>query len=522
MTTDDAPSRKLVFISFAGADSEVWRDTFKEELERLLKTPGEQVCFFYSASDPIMSGKLDEKIATALDASHALVSIIGPGYLQSAWCRFEIEHFFEKSKREERKSRFVAVCLDRDVFDRVEEWETWKAAGLPGIAKVDFYHADGATVQATLEHKGGKGRINEFFTSKVKQIATEMKTILSRSEPKRAADDPPPLPLIVIGATDGTFVDTFANDLERLLLDKITPELVRVTRLSMNQLRNDDPEDSEIAKELAVSALFVVPVSDEEPDLRSHGAGGHVRMQRDRWAQAKGPMAQAQDKRSAGSSGVPQPVFWAVTGVDVPKERRAKDKHANFLEGLPKLAAAPAEMASQVKQLLFPEYPPPPEVGAIAKIVVEDNAKAGISPKPLQTRMEKLWQAIQRELPATQGIRLLVHPMSVATMRKLKKDLGADAVILLWGSKDDVAVYAQVENVDRDCAPVRRFLAYLAPPQPKKPEEQYLGWELLPFRVRTRRNRPTVVKEFNVASAQMKEFLTDLAREKQRIALNRR
>lgn len=504
--TINTPSKKLVFISFAGQDSQVWRDTFKEELGRCL---GETFELFYSEKAPIMSGRLESKLVEKLDATHALVSLIGPGYLNSSWCRLEIEKFFKE--RADRKDRFVAICLTKTVFDGVEAWDPWKAAGLSGFAKVPLYDKNGDAFLAKLQGSDGTSEINQYFSKKVQEVAHEVMRILAL--PEEPAGDQSAPPLIVIGAVSKT-LESSAKELEQSILEKVGSAKVRLIRMTKKQLENDDPADSEIAKALSGCALFIVPVADEHPMLVS--SGGHVQMQKDRWEQAQ---SEKQSEKQGTSLGVPKLLFWDVAGVDIPEEERAKSKHADFLKELPKLRMTPVELASQVKQLLYPEYPPPPgsrSYAQIAQIVIEANTKEEISPEPLKARMEKLWQKIQRELPETQGVGLSIYPMSVARMRAIKKDLHADAIILLWGRKDDGAVFAQIESVDRDCSPPKRFLAYLAPPQSKKLEESHLGWDLVPFHVRKRRNGATVVKEFNVASANVKTFLTALALGKQR------
>jgi hypothetical protein len=485
-----------VFISFSADDDAGWRSAFKEHVGRHLRGLGR---IFYSETDPILSGGLRDELARALAASRVLVSIIGPHYLTSNLCPFELQAFFDSKPREVQRTRFLAVCLDRTVSEQLVEWPAWTSAGLTkDQVRHPFFSQDGSRIPAYLVGPSYQAIPNQAFNEEVERLCKHIQAMIEKAQ---GEDGEPKTRTAIIGAVNPA-LEPFAAQLEAELAKELPPPDWAIDRLTLADIEKDDRDDSNVAKRLAQASVLVLPISDETPELSVLGAGGHVGYQKECW-----------DRSKAEGQYV---VFWS-TDIDVPEERRAKGRHREFLASLQAIDGADADVCKAVRQLFYPEETPPEDRSPQAKIVIESNERDP-STGPLKERIEKLWEMLQREDPALRGVSLITHPLSYRLIRSLNRKLSADAVILVWDSKPADAVYAQVDNVDREFAPPRKFIAYLSPPNPADATEDFLGWEVMPFQVKEEedasRTRVKVVEEFETARDRVKGFLVDLANAK--------
>jgi len=492
-----------VFISFCGADQEAWRSAFKQRLEQNLRKPGRRI--FFSETDPILAGDLKEQIRRALGASRFMVSIIGPGYLKSEWCQFELEEFFGPAVRECRRERFLAVCLNQAVSEQVVEWPAWTSAGLSKTTvRYQFYSRDGRAVPAFLTGQNNQAVRNEAFDEQVDRLCEYIESQLAVATTTPAATSAGPKAAVIGAVTP--LLEPFAAELEASLANELGSRGWTVGRISLDDIARDDPDDSAIEARLKASTLLVLPISDEAPELPALGPGGHIGYLKERW------------ERSKAQGAADRYIACWRTAISVPEERRAKGRHRDFLAGLSMIDGSAAEVGVSMCHVFYPAEIPPGARSQQAKIVIESNARDP-STGPLKLRIEKLWAMLQREDPALQGISLLAHPLPYSLIRSLNRNLGADAVILVWSAKTEETVYDQVDSVDRDFAPPRKFIAYLTPPNPADAKEDFLGWEVMPFHVKEEedpllKTRVKVVEEFEGAHARVKSFLVDLANAK--------
>ncbi|HEY1328776.1 MAG TPA: toll/interleukin-1 receptor domain-containing protein [Casimicrobiaceae bacterium] len=495
MPTDNAPTPPPVFISFCGNDNESWRNTFKEELQRRLKWPDAN--FFFSESDPILHGDLKPQLAAALDHCTCLVAIVGDDYLDSEWCRFELAQFFGDARRTARRSKFLAVCTSKSAFEGIERWQPWVDARLEGMAKYQFFSANGKRIPGTIVADDGRALVNEAFGDRIVEIAKVIKSMVDApiGQTANTVD-------IVIGAATKATADMVGN-LEAALRQDAATSALSLRRLTVDDIANDNADDSAITALLASSKWFIVPYCDEEPQLGVLGAGGHLAYEQrcfQRARDARGPDLGAR-------------MMWWEIAADPAQGRRAQGKNRDFLNGV----KADAHGVDDVVNLVTGRSVPLAPTGQIAKIVIESNTAEYIGPEPLKRRIEQVWKDLQNEVPSARGVALVTSALSVPRMRDLKAQLGADAVIILWGNKAGEAVWAQVDNVDRACRPNKRFIAYLAPPNPEKLDDDYLGWEIVPFHVvespagASAGEKIQAVLEFDRGAKRLPQFLAELA-----------
>ena len=115
----------LAFLSYSRADDKWFRDvahcvhqTIADLASAARARDGiDRADVFWDRTELPPNGPLPDHLARAIEVSEFFVALVGRGYVQSRWCRFELEAFRERFPREaEALSRIFAIVLEGEAL----------------------------------------------------------------------------------------------------------------------------------------------------------------------------------------------------------------------------------------------------------------------------------------------------------------------------------------------------------------------------------------------------------------------
>lgn len=143
-----AQSRYSAFISYAHADDEAWFGwitQFRKELERSLKAMlrGIELPPVHQSGDngPI-AGVLAPELRNRVEQSFAMVIVVHDNYVQSEWCRKELEYFVQRFGTQGCAERLYIVAMSVPAVQRVAESEAWRRLLPGGLVWMPFVDPD--------------------------------------------------------------------------------------------------------------------------------------------------------------------------------------------------------------------------------------------------------------------------------------------------------------------------------------------------------------------------------------------
>lgn len=120
------------FISYSHDDDRAWNDfvtSFNRELEltlqarlRGVKVPKNHL----SEKDGPIVGPLRGALHERIESSFLMIAVVHDGYVDSPYCRDEIEHFHRVFGDEGLRERLYIVAMSRGAMERVEQLPHWR------------------------------------------------------------------------------------------------------------------------------------------------------------------------------------------------------------------------------------------------------------------------------------------------------------------------------------------------------------------------------------------------------------
>ncbi len=524
------------FISYAHADDETWFrwvTHFRNELDRGLATVRRRMKLppmHLSGDNGPVAGMLGEQLKQRIEESFAMIIVVHDNYAQSDWCLKELEYFRTLFGDDGFRERLYVVAMSEPAMTSVAGGKAWRALmpgkdqlwmpffnPMAGDRPLDIYMAPEVLAPGFRDQFL---RLREDFESKLLRAMAEpvgggpgpalpvgvngtgARPAMQVDIPTGAAPPPAPPQPRPTGATALGFVPAGAT---AQALSAVADRL-RTAGIEVRALAQDAVFDDFTA---FVGAERLVLAFDDAPLMMAAMApGGHLQLQREAWVRKGG----AADR-----------VHWL-------------DLRASPAAAAPDAGSAAAYVATQTTEtldgtallrLLAPPPAPPPGAPAGAqaargvRIYIESNtnSKEVNLWLPLGQQIRRKWNEMTRRVDPAR-----VPPLALST-RGLPVDRldrfptldDADGIVLLWGHKDEEALLAQIDKVERKTTPGSEMppgiVAYLMPPQQSAEPVPAWGWQVLRFDAQDEAAIDVVADERD----QLQGFLTQvLARWQQR------
>jgi len=193
-----------IFISYTHRDNvkqswekQGWVDLFEDALQERLDAIGGRTFSIFRDHKMRGSDELDDKLADEIKQSRLLVAIITPGYLNSSWCRKEVDLFCDAAQKSHglkvgtgsRMVKAIKIPVDRDLV------KTARAELGPSLGEKFFrQNKDGSTSE--LDPQLGGADLVEF-KEKINKFAWDLHLLLKdldaahAPDPATVLDEPP-------------------------------------------------------------------------------------------------------------------------------------------------------------------------------------------------------------------------------------------------------------------------------------------------------------------------------------------
>lgn len=529
------------FISYAHADDETWFrwvTHFRNELDRGLATVRRRMKLppmHLSGDNGPVAGMLGEQLKQRIEESFAMIIVVHDNYAQSDWCLKELEYFRTLFGDDGFRDRLYVVAISEPAMSAVAGGSAWRRL-MPGNDQLwmpffdprasdrplDIYMAPEVLAPAFRDQFL---RLREDFEAKLLRAVAppsggalgprpappEARRGTNGAAPAAAVDIPigrvPPPPAAAPRPAGVTVLGFVPSGPTAQALSAVADRL-RAAGVELRMLAQDAVFDDFAA--FAGAERLVLAFDDEPPMMAAMAQGGHLQLQREAWLR---------------KGGAPDRVHWldlrAAPAAAAPEEGSA----AAYVAG----QASETLDAAALLRLLAP--PPPAaaagSAGAAAapsrgvRIYIESNTNSREVNLwlPLGQQIRRTWNELTRRVDPAR-----VPPLALST-RGLPVDRldrfptldDADGIVLLWGHKDEEALLAQIDKVERKTTPGSEMppgiVAYLMPPQQSAEPVPAWGWQVLRFDAQDQAAIDVVADERD----QLQGFLTQvLARWQQR------
>lgn len=478
-----AQCRFTAFVSYAHDDdvsNDGWITSFSNELRttlgptlsrepdlRGLRLPPMHL----SGDNGPNSGLLSEKLRAAIEDSFFMVIVVHECYASSAWCLRELEMFERIFGREGFRERLFIVALSEPAMLKVAAMPAWRRL-MPGeqVWKGFFDEIHRDTPFRVYTDRGG---YTEDFGKSFSRVRGDMVQALAASA-RRAATPPPaaaapasPVPAPAAGEVLLGFVTPAGGQAAQAAVETLAARRVKA-RLIQSDAMFDNFAVFGPASQLVLCVEDGFPLS---PDGKP---GGHLAPQAKAWLEQYGKPASS--------------LLW----LDL--RRQAAGAAADAA-----VAAAIGAAPLPLEQLLVRLAPPEPAAAGPATeddsdsnpgllLYIESNPQQRYLWQPLGNQLRTRWREVHARLAkgAAPPLRLSARALPVDQLDRFSSLASADGVVLLWGNKDENAVVAQIDRVERKIPPDREvpagIVAYLMPPNRTDIPSSAVGWNVLPVR----------------------------------------
>lgn len=530
------------FISYAHADDETWFrwvTHFRNELDRGLATVRRRMKLppmHLSGDNGPVAGMLGEQLEQRIEESFAMIIVVHDNYAQSDWCLKELEYFRTLFGDDGFRDRLYVVAMSEPAMTSVAGGKAWRSL-MPGNDQLwmpffnprasdrplDIYMAPEVLAP---DFRDQFLRLREDFEAKLLRAAAPPaggalgpRPTSAPSAPPVAANGSGAAPIAVVDIPTGSTpqppsprpVPAGVTALGFVPAGPTAQSLaavadrLRAAGVQTRALAQDAVFDDFAAFE--GSDRLVLAFDDAAPMMTAMAPGGHLQLQRDAWLR---------------KGGAPDRVHWL-------------DLRASPAAAAPAEGSAAAYVATQTGEtldaaaLLRLLVPPPPAAAGAAsssaargvRIYIESNTNSREVNLwlPLGQQIRRKWNELTRRVDPAR-----VPPLALST-RGLPVDRldrfptldDADGIVLLWGHKDEEALLAQIDKVERKTTPGSEMppgiVAYLMPPQQSAEPVPAWGWQVLRFDAQDEAAIDVVADERD----QLQGFLTQvLARWQQR------
>ncbi len=489
------------FVSYAHADDIAhfgWVTHFCRELQRVLpavaRIPRLPPMHQSGGNGPV-AGVLSDELEANLARSFAMIIVVGDNYLDSVWCRHEIEYFAARFGEQGLRQRLFVVAMSEPAMLVLQSRPTWQTLMPEGAEQLWLGFFGAEERGQPLGVYAGEGLVSPRFVPPFRRLldgfATRLKAEGGRTPPppppppppQLLSSQPPPDAPVLIGWAAPGSAAAVAEAVHALQALGVAARVLGPELLA----------DDFAAFGTAAGATRLLLVFDTQPLLAAASVpGGHLQMQREAWLRRGRPAGQLHllDLRADGGVADPGAVAWATAQGLVPQR-------------LPALAALVSPL---------PPPPPPPPPSSAARIYIESNRHERTLWRPLGDWIQAKWEAVCAELAPgrTPPLALRARGLPVDELDTFPALDDADGVVLLWGRKTSEALVAQINKVELKLAPGRDaapgIVAFLMPPQASSEPLPAWGWQVLRFEAQDE----TRVEVLEAERDELKRFLVEV------------
>jgi hypothetical protein len=497
--------RYTAFISYAHRDDERfnhWVTCFSEELAVAIGSGLRDKVhpIHLSSKNGPMNGSLDAGLRENIAASFFTILVVHDAYVESGWCRREIEIFREVFGTEGLEKRLFIVAMSKTAMERLLEDETvsqhilddqtWKrffSNSAPDIP-LEIYQGK-PPLQANEFHREFRP-LGDYLVDRLRENVRESPNAFAFQAARTPArpqkqDAAPPA--------------TEAPKQRSAIIGVTTSDIEKVTEALAVTLADGGAKVRQLDRDALMSGLgtlrdadcLILPFSHCEP-LMPNLEGGHLAFQRDAWL----------------GFGKPDSALVWVDMRSASTVESAAMKHRQFLKDCSARAVTPAQQVS--RSAAEHQHVPSDAV----RIYIEDNKPERRLWETLGEQLKRKWDEIGGQLKPPLYVRPRALPIDNIDQHPHLND--ADGIVLLWGKKTSESLVSHIGKVEgklsgRDIAP--GIVAYLMPPQqdPRQPMPAW-GWPVLRFEASNLQEIDVV----NDEADELKDFLQKILRHTRR------
>jgi TIR domain len=471
------------FISYAHADDDLclgWVTQFRNELDRGLsaKLRGVRLPPLHLSGDngPV-GGVLSDELIKRVDASFAMIIIVGDNYVQSTWCLKELAYFKRLFGDQGFRDRLYILALSQTAIFKITSSPDWQAL-MPTDEQVWMPFFDPIERDQCLKVYMSPNVVsNEFgtlFERLRNDFAGKVKETVDAAASPKVTPNLMPAPSDIskakpsVGARAGVavqmgFVAPASADAAAAALKGMAEQGLAVRQLSQDVVFSDFAD-------LMQADCLVLPFDDNALLMTGMATGGHLQIQREAWLK-KGKSA---DK-----------VLWLDLRerVTLPRDWQGGAAYVATLN------VAPLQLPALIATL----RPKPVAGGAgearpsSVRLYIESNGNERTQWEPMGVQIRHKWEIICNQMAPghTPPLSLVPRALPVDQLDLHRNLDDADGVVLLWGRKTPDTLLAQIDHVEKKMAfgqePAPGIVAYLMPPQPTADPLPAWGWQVLRF-----------------------------------------
>jgi hypothetical protein len=470
------------FISYAHADDDLcmgWITQFRNELDRGLsaKLRGVRLPPLHLSGDngPV-GGVLSDELIKRVDASFAMIIVVGDNYVQSTWCLKELAYFKRLFGDQGFRDRLYILALSQTAIFKITSSPDWQAL-MPTDEQVWMPFFDPIERDQCLKvymspnvvsNDFGSlfGRLRDDFAGKVKETVDATASLKASPSAAPVVSKVAPASGAAAGlapALQMGFVAPASADLVAAALKAMAEQGLVVRPLTQDVVFSDFAD-------LTQADHLILPFDDNAMLMTGMATGGHLQIQREAWLK-KGKAA---DK-----------VMWLDLRERLPLPRDWQGGAAYVAT----LNVAPLQLPALIASL----RPKPAAAGAGAvrslgvRLYIESNGHERTQWEPMGVQIRRKWEVICSQMAPghTPPLSLMPRALPVDQLDLHRNLDDADGVVLLWGRKTPDTLLAQIDNVEKKMAfgqePAPGIVAYLMPPQPTADPLPAWGWQVLRF-----------------------------------------
>jgi hypothetical protein len=466
------------FISYAHADDDLclgWITQFRNELDRGLaaKLRGVRLPPLHLSGDngPV-GGVLSDELIKRVDASFAMIIVVGDNYVQSTWCLKELAYFKRLFGDQGFRDRLYILALSQSAIFKITASPDWQAL-MPTDEQVWMPFFDPIERDQCLKVYMGPNVVSNEFATLFERLRNDFagkvkETVDAAASPKSG---PVPAPSVVTAQAASSalpsvqmgFVGPGSGPQAAAAVQAMAEQGLAVHQLTQDVVFSDFAD-------LAGADQLVLPFDDNPLMMTGLAVGGHLQVQREAWLK-KGKSA---DK-----------LLWLDLRERLPLPRDWQGGAAYVAT----LNVAPVQLPALIASLKPKAVSV--DVGGVptstVRLYIESNGNERTLWEPMGAQIRRKWEAVCNQMAPgrTPQLSLLPRGLPVDQLDHHRNLDDADGVVLLWGRKTPDTLLAQIDNVEKKMAfgkePAPGIVAYLMPPQPTADPMPAWGWQVLRF-----------------------------------------
>jgi hypothetical protein len=466
------------FISYAHADDDLclgWITQFRNELDRGLsaKLRGVRLPPLHLSGDngPV-GGVLSDELIKRVDASFAMIIVVGDNYVQSTWCLKELAYFKRLFGDQGFRDRLYILALSQTAIFKITSSPDWQAL-MPTDEQVWMPFFDPIERDKCLKVYMSPNVVSNEFGTLFERLRNDFADKVKETVDTAAA--PKNTPAVSTGVAANKPANGSAAALQMGFSAPSSTALVSAAVQAMaEQGLAVHPLTQDVVfsdfSDMAAAEHLVLPFDDSPLMMTGLAAGGHLQVQREAWLK-KGKSANT--------------LLWLDLRerLPLPRDWQGGAAYVATLNVAP--LQLPALIASLRPKPVLAETGAVPSAGV--RLYIESNGNERTLWEPMGAQIRRKWEVICDQMAPgrTPPLSLLPRGLPVDQLDHHRNLDDADGVVLLWGRKTPDTLLAQIDNVEKKMAfghePAPGIVAYLMPPQPSADPLPAWGWQVLRF-----------------------------------------